>query len=240
MVWYCCIIVFVSQSFAGPGLALHGPIGSMARAAAGMRNEIKSTFVAYVLMIASLAVGLLMSFWILMDWKASTVSSIVLVYSVSMWWRYCSRIYNKFYLEDILAMAQSDFGQKQDSLEMHGLSHVEKIDPSKEILKDGYLSELTLRRSNSRWERRYYVVDSSGNLWCYSSKQSYLDDSTKNLKEPVNIKRYSLHMGDGDRTMKLLCNAEGENEIRTELKFRFDTDEELMEWEIVCRSVLTT
>jgi hypothetical protein len=85
----------------------------MAKAAEGMRSEIKSTFVAYVLMIGSLAVGLLMSFWLLMDWKAATVSNIVLVYAVSMWWRYCARIYNKFYLEELLVGEHSIASSKR-------------------------------------------------------------------------------------------------------------------------------
>jgi hypothetical protein len=79
----------------------------MAKAAEGMRAEIHSTFVAYVIMVFALALGLLMSFWILMDWMAGTISTVVLVYGIGMWWKYCSRIYNKFYLESLLKPYQS-------------------------------------------------------------------------------------------------------------------------------------
>ncbi len=47
----------------GPGLALNGPIGSMARAAEGMKAEQEQIIYAFTVMIAAFAVSTVLSFW---------------------------------------------------------------------------------------------------------------------------------------------------------------------------------
>jgi hypothetical protein len=80
----------------GPRMALYGAIGSMAKAADGMRELVDEIFLAFVIMIIFFALSTLMSFWVLMSFQSAIVSSCLFIISSTQWWRYCSRIYNQF------------------------------------------------------------------------------------------------------------------------------------------------
>jgi hypothetical protein len=60
-----------------------------------------STFFAYVLMMLSLALSVIASFWVLMDFKASCVCTFIFIFGMLQWWRYCLRIYNRFFVDPI-------------------------------------------------------------------------------------------------------------------------------------------
>ena len=83
----------------GPGLALTGPIGSMARANKGLHAEMVQVFIAYVVMLVSFACSVLAALWLMMDWPCSAACSLIFFYGVRVWWWYGVRIYNRFYEE---------------------------------------------------------------------------------------------------------------------------------------------
>jgi hypothetical protein len=92
----------------GPGLALNGPVGSMAKAADGMRKEINHIFSSFIIMIFGFASSVFFSFWVVMNRKASYASSALFILSGFVWWRYCSRIYNRFKYQSVEFNAQFD------------------------------------------------------------------------------------------------------------------------------------
>lgn len=81
----------------GPGLALNGPIGSMVKAAEGMKVEQKSVFVAFMLMVFLFSLSTVMLFWVVMNLYSAGFSTIVYLLGARYWWYYCERIYLRFY-----------------------------------------------------------------------------------------------------------------------------------------------
>jgi hypothetical protein len=97
----------------GQGLSIHGPIGSMARAVAGMREETKEVFIAYILMAIFFAISMLTSFWTVMTVRAASISSAFFIFISYQWWRYCLRIYNKFYVKRLFFLGADDIVDRE-------------------------------------------------------------------------------------------------------------------------------
>lgn len=99
----------------GPGMALHGPIGSMARAADGMREETYHVFLAYMIMVIFFALVTILSFWVLMFKEAAIVSTLIFSLSGCLWWKFVHRIYNKFYVDPVAKNLLDDEVDNEDS-----------------------------------------------------------------------------------------------------------------------------
>ncbi len=93
------ILTTIFVQIMGPRLSLYGPLGSMAQAAEGMNFEKDQIFIGYLIMVLFFALSTLMSFWVLMNLYAASVSTAIFVLSSTFWWRHCIRIYNRFYFE---------------------------------------------------------------------------------------------------------------------------------------------
>ena len=81
----------------GPGLALNGPVGSMARATEGMRLEQQQIIVSFVAMMFTFSTATVLSCWVVMSFEASLGCSISFLVAASYWYKYCERIYLRFY-----------------------------------------------------------------------------------------------------------------------------------------------
>eukprot|EP00601_Ochromonadales_sp_CCMP2298_P033156 CAMPEP_0173353994 /NCGR_PEP_ID=MMETSP1144-20121109/16934_1 /TAXON_ID=483371 /ORGANISM="non described non described, Strain CCMP2298" /LENGTH=244 /DNA_ID=CAMNT_0014302485 /DNA_START=173 /DNA_END=904 /DNA_ORIENTATION=+ len=84
----------------GPGLALNGPIGSVARATEGMRIEQKQIIVSFVAMMLTFAVSTVLSFWVVMSFAGALSSTACFVVASYYWWKYCERIWLRFYWDE--------------------------------------------------------------------------------------------------------------------------------------------
>jgi hypothetical protein len=91
-----CVMTTIFISVLGPGLALHGPQGSMAKAANGMRLEVEQVFLAFNVMVMSFAISVLASCWVLMDFQSAITSTAILCICSYFWYRTCKRIVNRF------------------------------------------------------------------------------------------------------------------------------------------------
>ena len=107
----------------GPGLALTGPIGSMARANKGLHAEMVQVFVAYMVMLISFALSVLSAIWLMMDWPCSAACTGLFLYSVRMWWWYGIRIYNRFYEEDFITGERQVYFDAEADKAAKGLSN---------------------------------------------------------------------------------------------------------------------
>jgi hypothetical protein len=81
----------------GPGLALHGPVGSMVRACEGMREEQKAVVYGFGFMIISFSCSTLLLFWTVMSLASAIGSTVVWIIAVRFYYHYCERIYLRFY-----------------------------------------------------------------------------------------------------------------------------------------------
>eukprot|EP01032_Pedospumella_encystans_P018117 gene18117-20634_t len=83
----------------GPGLALNGPVGSMARATEGMRLEQQQIIVSFIAMMITFSAATVLSCWVVMSFEASVGCSISFAVAACYWYKYCERIYLRFYWE---------------------------------------------------------------------------------------------------------------------------------------------
>ncbi len=81
----------------GPGLALNGPVGSMARAVEGMQIEQRQILGSFFLMMFFFANSTLLLFWVTMDFYSAVVSSFGFLLCARYWLFYCGRIHRRFY-----------------------------------------------------------------------------------------------------------------------------------------------
>lgn len=84
----------------GPGLALHGPIGSMARACEGMRREQRTVITAFIIMIVLFSISTILSFWAVMTTFSAAGSTLVWLVASRYYYIYCERIYLRFYWKE--------------------------------------------------------------------------------------------------------------------------------------------
>lgn len=81
----------------GPGLALNGPVGSMAKAVEGMRAEQKQIATSVLVMVLSFAIGSMWLFFCVMNFFQAVVATVVFLIAMWFWYCYCERIYLRFY-----------------------------------------------------------------------------------------------------------------------------------------------
>ncbi len=84
----------------GPGLALNGPIGSMARAAEGMKIEQNQVTYAFTVMMIFFSIATTLSFWAVMDLEAAIVNTIIFAFAARMWYISGRRVYYRLHWDD--------------------------------------------------------------------------------------------------------------------------------------------
>jgi hypothetical protein len=81
----------------GPGLALHGPAGSMARAAEVMLDEQRQVMIGFILMMVFFALSTVLCFWAAMDLYSASICTAVFFIAVRQWLFYWRRVYFKLF-----------------------------------------------------------------------------------------------------------------------------------------------
>lgn len=83
----------------GPGLALHGPAGSMVQAAETMRDEMSQIIVSFMIMMAFFALATVLCFWVVMDVYSAIAGTGCFFVALRQWIFYGKRIYWRLYFE---------------------------------------------------------------------------------------------------------------------------------------------
>lgn len=83
----------------GPGLALHGPAGSMVQAAETMREEMRQIITSFIIMIMFLALATVLCFWVVMDIYSAIAGTVCFFIAVRQWLFYGKRIYWRLYFD---------------------------------------------------------------------------------------------------------------------------------------------
>ena len=126
------IITTMLLQVLGPGLALHGPIGSMAKANEGMRKEQRAIITAFIIMMILFSLSTVLSFWAVMSFYSSIGSTAMFAIAGRYWYLYCERIYLRFYWET--DDHKDDFGDHphhKDSIDMNDIAPQEPQVPEK-------------------------------------------------------------------------------------------------------------
>ena len=115
---YCIYVTLIMQVF-GSGLALLGPIGSMARATKGLKSEMTLTFKIYNVMLLTFGISSFFSFWLVMDIVAAVISSFLTILIYAKSFTDCWRIYKNFAfdiqkLEVVLDTFEDDYDPDDD------------------------------------------------------------------------------------------------------------------------------
>ena len=126
----------------GPGLSLNGPVGSMARATEGMRIEQKPIIRSFIAMMIMFAVSTVLSCWVVMSFQASVGCSIAFFIAACYWYKYCERIYLRFYWDQDHFGWQSR-GNSTESFDAADPAEDEQAETAKQLDK-------TLRAINRR------------------------------------------------------------------------------------------
>lgn len=83
----------------GPGLALHGPAGSMVKAAETMRDEQQQIVTSFFVMMTFFALATLLCFWAVMDYTSASISSFLFFVAARQWVFYSNRVYRRLYFD---------------------------------------------------------------------------------------------------------------------------------------------
>jgi hypothetical protein len=96
----CSVFIILTTMFLhvfGPGLALNGPVGSMVKASEGMRIEQIPVIKAFILMVILFSISTILLFWVIMNYYSAAGATAVYFIGAYYWYKYCERIYLRFY-----------------------------------------------------------------------------------------------------------------------------------------------
>jgi len=94
------ILVTMLVQVYGPGLSINGPLGSMTRAAQGMKIESNEIIFAWLLLMLSFVLATVFLFYAVMKFWEALTSTLIFVIAARFWYYYNERIYLRFYWND--------------------------------------------------------------------------------------------------------------------------------------------
>lgn len=107
------IVLTMQMQVMAPGLALHGPVGSMAKAAEGMRAEQGLLVKSFSVMMIAFTLSTLLAFWTVMDVYGATGSTIALGVCGYIWLLFSNRIMTRFAWDQKLVL-WDEFNDRSD------------------------------------------------------------------------------------------------------------------------------
>jgi hypothetical protein len=81
----------------GSGLAIIGPLGSIARSANGLQMEQEQVIISFIAMVLAFALSTVFAFWMIMDYPPAFICSSLFIVAAYMWYTTCERMYLRFY-----------------------------------------------------------------------------------------------------------------------------------------------
>ena len=194
-------------------MALRGPPGSMNTAVDGMKKEQITILYFYLATLASFAISMVASFFIVLTKNSAIISSIFFCLLTTTWYYYPLRIYNRFRFDPV----DTDFeNNKTDNLY--------EIFKPENIKFQGYLTKkgkATVNLMKDPWERRYFVL--------YDKILVHYENIEMFEINPTNVPREKqIHLENFIFTRKL-ANLN----YRIQLKPVHDNDRS---WELICEN----
>ena len=94
------ILVTMLVQVYGPGLSINGPLGSMTRAAQGMKIESNEIIFVWLLLMLSFVLATIFLFYAVMKFWEALTATLIFVIAARFWYYYNERIYLRFYWDD--------------------------------------------------------------------------------------------------------------------------------------------
>jgi hypothetical protein len=94
------ILVTMLVQVYGPGLSINGPLGSMTRAAQGMKIESNEIIFVWLLLMLSFVLATVFLFYAVMKFWEALTATLIFVIAARFWYYYNERIYLRFYWDD--------------------------------------------------------------------------------------------------------------------------------------------
>jgi len=113
------------------GLALNGPLGSIAKSVQGLADEQLQIILCFNLMLISFAVSSVFFFWIIMEIEAAITSTIILCIATLCWYIYGERIYLRFYWNRTIDGWEQDKGIVDEDNDEPTLPNYSVTDPER-------------------------------------------------------------------------------------------------------------
>eukprot|EP01038_Epipyxis_sp_PR26KG_P007919 gene7919-10749_t len=107
----------------GPGLALNGPLGSMAQATKFLNVEKDHVIISFILMIFFFQISTIVSFWVVMDLQSASLSSVAVIYVCYYWIYFCERIYLRFWWDKDEIMSMNDLSDDEEKEDVFNPVH---------------------------------------------------------------------------------------------------------------------
>jgi len=167
------ILVTMLVQVYGPGLAINGPLGSMTRAAQGMKIESKEIIFAWLLLMLSFVLSTVFLFYAVMKFWEALTANLIFVIAARFWYYYNERIYLRFYWND-----DGDAWNPADDL-VEGIEEPKL--PQAFRNKEGLSNSLT---TTSGGENNNINNSSSGSSYIDSKKKKRLDFFSYLFKTP--------------------------------------------------------
>lgn len=244
----------------GQGLGLRGPLGSMVRAVEGMVEEQENIVHAFIVAVFSFGFQCIGMYFIMMDWVSATVSSIITMVGIILWYNYALRLYNRFSWKDMNIKwrnseeeGDSDlddhdenpvknamhYAKKRQSKVKRGNMRSEEEDQALNELESeetqretpgGYLTLRVPGTFGDPWQRRYFMV--RGKLiYYYKDKRSFQQEPKKPLNtRSIDLEGYTLIAGAREPPYSIALVPVDEDDHRKAWKFRCDTLAEFQSW----------
>ena len=144
------IITTMCIQVLGPGLALHGPVGSMARSTQGMREEQKPVIASFIIMMILFSLSTILSFWSVMSFYSALAGTILFIVAGRYWYYYSERIYLRFFWDD----NESRWQMRDDSEENPAFpDHPPLPNPHTNPLHDQVFERRTSQRNDGTSDR---------------------------------------------------------------------------------------
>lgn len=184
----CCLFLQVY----GPGLALYGPPGSMAKACEVLKKEQPMIVQSFLFMIFFFVLTTVALFWHALDYIGAILCTCALVIALYYWYKFTHRIYAQLYwgdsavFTDMTGESQNPMATMDHTLSNPLLDEAEK-GLAQGILIEGYLQRKLIISSTSstsmKWKRFYFVMTVAGAILIYKDQKEFIESKKSTMNE---------------------------------------------------------
>ena len=194
----------------GPGLALYGPAGSMARACDVLRKQQPKIVKSFVLMIFFFVCSTAALFFSVLDYFAAIICSVALCIALYLWYDFSHTIYAQLtwnerdsVFGDIIGGSDNPLIKLENSMKIQdsdsSVHDIELGSMPRDVLLEGFLtrkfvslnnSQVSIStNSNNKWKRLYFVFTTQGTLLVYKDRKEFQDQIKSSMNErPLVLK----------------------------------------------------
>lgn len=234
----------------GPAKSLYGPPGSMAQACEVMRNEINEIFGVFMMTMITFALTFFFCVWVIfgmltpmhplsfihppfcfaVDYPSAWFGTFVFFFGAIGWYIHCKQIHNSFRYDASTSTAQFTNDEEGAVRRIRSVRDDSDVTPFR-VLMEGFTSFVDTVKGKTVTKRRYLVLESTGDLFFYKSKDKYLSNRFKPCnKRPIDSRDYKAIASTNDDLFQITLEPKDKSEGDRSWTFLFDNSDELESW----------